>query len=102
MVASGLTPSIHVYDSLLKGFSLKGEPDEIIHMLHQMAAKGIVLDSKITSTILRCICDMSEDLDLAELLPKFAEQQSKEICVPCDALLIKIQKSLHKRQTCSA
>ncbi|CAH9146364.1 unnamed protein product [Cuscuta epithymum] len=102
MVASGLTPGIHVYDSLLKGFSLKGEPDEIIHMLHQMAAKGIVLDSKITATILRCICDTSEDLNLAELLPKFAEQQSKEICVPCDALLIKIQKSLHKCQTCSA
>ncbi|VFQ63497.1 unnamed protein product [Cuscuta campestris] len=83
MVASGFTPDILVYDSLLKGLSLKeGKSDEILRLLHEMSDKGIVLDSKITSTILRYLSDTPEALHLVELLPNFPRQQSKEIFVP--------------------
>lgn len=102
MNASDLTPHISVYDCLLKGFSLNGETEEIIDLLHKMAAKGIELDLGLTSTILECLCNISEDLNVEELLPNFSQKKSEGFSIPCSELLMKLQKSLPELQLDSA
>lgn len=102
MNASGLTPDITVYDCLLKGFSLNGETEEIFYLLHKMAAKGIQLDNGLTSTILECICNISEDLNVEEMLPNLSQKNSEGFSIPCSELLMKLQKSVPKLQLDSA
>ncbi|GFZ20624.1 tetratricopeptide repeat (TPR)-like superfamily protein [Actinidia rufa] len=93
MIASGFTPDVYVYDSLLKGFYSRGEKEEIINLLHKIAAKGVHLDSEITSTILMCICYLSEDINIMELLPSFSQQTSKGSSITFNELLTTLQKS---------
>ena len=93
MIASGFTPDVYVYDSLLKGFYSRGEKEEIINLLHKIAAEGVHLDSEINSTILMCICYLSEDINIMELLPNFSQQTFKGSSITCNELLTKFQKS---------
>ncbi|KAJ0020846.1 hypothetical protein Pint_30838 [Pistacia integerrima] len=92
MVDCGFTPNACVYDSLLKGLSSKGETGEIINLIHQMAHKGVHLDSELTSTILICLCNISEDLDVEKLLPQFSQEMSKGTSFSCNELLLKLQE----------
>ncbi|KAL2957945.1 hypothetical protein AAZX31_18G179600 [Glycine max] len=92
MVSCGHVPDVVVFDSLLKGYGLKGETEKIISLLHQMADKDVVLDSKLTSTILACLCHMSRDLDVETILPKLSQQSehtSKGATIKCHELLMK-------------
>ena len=92
MVSCGHVPDVVVFDSLLKGYGLKGETEKIISLLHQMADKDVVLDSKLTSTILACLCHMSRNLDVEKILPKFSQQSehtSKGATIKCHELLMK-------------
>ncbi|RZB52807.1 Pentatricopeptide repeat-containing protein isoform C [Glycine soja] len=92
MVSCGHVPDVVVFDSLLKGYGLKGETEKIISLLHQMADKDVVPDSKLTSTILACLCHMSRDLDVETILPKLSQQSehtSKGATIKCHELLMK-------------
>ncbi|ESR59545.1 hypothetical protein CICLE_v100144561mg, partial [Citrus x clementina] len=92
MVASGHKPNACVYDSLLKGFSSQGETEEVFDLIHEMADKGVHLDQELTSTILICLCNISEDLDVAKLFPTFSQETSKGKSISCKDLLLKLQE----------
>ncbi|KAF2291830.1 hypothetical protein GH714_035777 [Hevea brasiliensis] len=77
MISSGFKPSIHVYDSLLKGFSSQDEAEEIINLLRQMADEKIVLDPKMINTILNCLCHSSLGADVVKLLPTLPQKYQK-------------------------
>ncbi|KAI4308195.1 hypothetical protein L6164_031293 [Bauhinia variegata] len=93
MIACGLTPDAFVYDSLLKGYGSRRNTEKVVHLLHQMADKGVVLDSEITSTILICLCRSSRDLDIAKVLPDFSRETSKGTSITCNELLMKLNKA---------
>jgi hypothetical protein len=63
---------------------LQSETKAIIDLLHQMADKGLLLDSEIISTILTCLCDMSKDIDVMEILPNFSQEASKGARISCE------------------
>lgn len=71
---------------------------EIINLLHQMAAKGIVLDRKIVSTILTCLCHSIQEVDVMELLPTFFQGTSEGASISCNELLMQLHKSHPKLQ----
>ncbi|KAK9912472.1 hypothetical protein M0R45_036334 [Rubus argutus] len=102
MIACGLEPDAFVFDSLLKGYSSKGETEEIVNLLHQMADKGVILDKEITSTILACLCQISDDVDVMEVLPTFSKETSKGTSITCNELLMKIKKSYPELKLCAA
>ncbi|KAK7848589.1 pentatricopeptide repeat-containing protein [Quercus suber] len=91
IMASGFTPDTFVYDSLLKGFASMGKTKEIIDF-DKWQIKVLFL-TQIISTILTCLCDMSEDLDVMEILPNFSLEASKEASISCDKLLSKLNES---------
>ncbi|KAM0972141.1 hypothetical protein TB2_019519 [Malus domestica] len=93
MIACGVEPDAFVFDSLLKGYCLKGDTEEIVNLLHQMADKGVVLDSEITSTILECLSEISDDVDVMKILPTFSQETSKGASITCDELLVKLNNS---------
>lgn len=68
IVSQGFKPGKYVYDAFLKGVCEKGETNEIFNLFFEMAKKGIVLDLKLTSTILTCLCHTFEDVDVIELV----------------------------------
>ncbi|KAJ9172277.1 hypothetical protein P3X46_015533 [Hevea brasiliensis] len=68
MISSGFKPSIHVYDSLLKGCSSQDEAKEIINF--------------------------SLGADVVKLLQTFASEISEGTSISCNELLMKIQESV--------
>jgi len=93
MVSSGHVPDGVVFDSLLKGCGLKAETEKIISLLHRMADQDVVLDSKLSSTILACLCHMSRDLDVEKILPNFSqhtEHTTKGTTIKCHEFLMKL------------
>ncbi|KAJ6984940.1 hypothetical protein NC653_023052 [Populus alba x Populus x berolinensis] len=102
MIASGITPDNHVYDSLIKGFGLNDEIEEVINLLRQMADMGVILDLEITNSILTFLCNSAEHLHVMELLPNFSSESSGGTSISCDELLMKIQKFNPKLQISAA
>lgn len=92
MVSCDHVPDAVLFDSLLKGYSLKGKTEKVVSMLQQMADKDVVLDSKLTSTILACLCNMSKDVDIEKILPKFSQHTSVGASIKCNELLMKLNK----------
>lgn len=102
MISAGFVPNVVVYDCLLKGFDFLGDTEEIISLLQQMAANNVVLDSKITSTILMCLSNVSGDVNVAHLLPSFTREIPKACNTGWKELLTKLDKSLPKLMECSS
>ncbi|XP_004301453.1 PREDICTED: pentatricopeptide repeat-containing protein At4g28010-like [Fragaria vesca subsp. vesca] len=102
MIARGIEPDVFVFDSLLKGYISNGETEEIVNLLHQMADKGVNLDKEITSTILVCLCQISDNVDVMEVLPNFSRETSNGISITCNELLMKVNKSYPELKLCAA
>lgn len=73
MISVGYAPDCIVLDSLLKGFSSKGDAKGVMSLLHQMSDSDVILDKKIIATIVSCLCQNSSNLDINDL-PNFPNQ----------------------------
>ncbi|KAM1092622.1 hypothetical protein ACFX19_020180 [Malus domestica] len=81
MRAAGVSPTVIDYNVLM------------VPLCKEMADKGVVLDSEITSTILECLCEISDDVDVMKILPTFSQETSKGASITCDELLVKLNNS---------
>ena len=90
MLASGLSPDVVLYSSLIRSFITIGTTIKVISLLHHMAAKSIVLDLHIASTILKYLC-FGKDSDILESLPTFSTKHFNGRAFLCQDLLKKLQ-----------